>query len=140
MDTPLPHLLQHNPRATRSDFSSSAWLFRGTRTRRAPVISHVTEHQSNGRDVALAPAEADLQTLAGNTITHPAPEGRAALCGFRREERREGVDTENCFPGPYFTVSFQGLQARVSTAVHKSNFQLSGVKAIGYGAGMLLPV
>lgn len=57
----------------------------------AAVISHVTEHQSHGADGALAPAEADLQTLAGNTITRPPrPSSPMRL----REERREGGEEE----------------------------------------------
>lgn len=83
--------------APRSGFSAGAG-----RDCLAVVISHVTEHQSAGRDGALAPAEADLQTLAGNTITQPPPPttttttlpwpSRAAL--MRLEERREG-DPDN---------------------------------------------
>lgn len=56
----------------------------------APVISHVTEHQSHGRDAALAPAEADLQTLAGNTITQPPPHPPAEQPYAASGERRGG--------------------------------------------------
>lgn len=59
------------PRAARSDFCSSAGFSEALGPAALPVISHVTEHQSKGGDAALAPAQADLQTLAGNTITQP---------------------------------------------------------------------
>lgn len=85
------------PRAARSDFCSSAGFSEAPGAAALPVSSHVTEHQSKAGDAASAPAEADLQTLAGNTITQPP--GRAALCGSGREQRRGagagGVDTEN---------------------------------------------
>lgn len=77
------------PRATRSDFSSSVGFSAWSRAAMLPVISHVTEHQSNGTDGALAPAEADLQTLAGNTITQP-PRPSSPLRLQERGERGGG--------------------------------------------------
>lgn len=60
------------PRAARSDFCSSAGFSEAPGAASLPVTSHVTEHQSKAGDAAaLAPAQADLQTLAGNTITQP---------------------------------------------------------------------
>lgn len=101
-------------------------LFRGTRTRHAPVISHVTEHQSNGRDVALAPAEADLQTLAGNTITQPPRPNSPMRLRERAEEgwrwrRRGGQGTQKAAFQTLFFLS--GTQPRVSIVVYKFNFQ-----------------
>jgi len=61
-------------RQPRTDLISSRHAFPLDLDRHAPVISHVTEHQSYSRDGALALAEADLQTLAGNTITQSPAE------------------------------------------------------------------
>lgn len=107
------------PRATRSDFSSSVGFSERTRAAMLPVISHVTEHQSNGADGALAPAEADLQTLAGNTITQPPRPSspmRLQERGERGGERRGRggrVDTENSVY--LFSTLFQCLRSETQT-------------------------
>lgn len=112
-------------------------LFRGTRTAMLPVISHVTEHQSNGTDGALAPAEADLQTLAGNTITQlprPSSPMRLQERGERREgrgRRRRGGDewtlkTSFSFLNLISAFAFRNTDVQpVSNVVSKFNFQLN---------------
>lgn len=68
----------HTPRRKTRFLSGSAFSLH------APVISHVTGHQSRASDGALAPAQADLQTLAGNAITQSLAEQRSQ-CGEEKQ-------------------------------------------------------
>lgn len=114
------------PRAARSDFCSSAGFSEAPGPAALPVISHVTEHQSKARDAALAPAEADLQTLAGNTITQPprpsSPlrlrEGAEAGCWCRRSGHRKGLKERGCTQRSSPASSSTILTRKVDETIH----------------------
>lgn len=74
-------------------------LFRGSRTAMLPVISHVTEHQSGGRDAALCAGRGWFTNIAGGIRLHSPPaEQPSAAWGGSRGGVLPPVDTENSFP------------------------------------------